>query len=320
MGEYIKNNEEKKLEDYLKSEDLEHTSKKFLTKFDTLVTDQQVIIICIVTGMIGLLLFKSAFKDGNYTCENFVMNVYIYVLMGLLLMALTTVTILRSYKDENLYSAVKNIGKISKTMLIVYLVGIIILFMILVGGLHYFKYNIIASHLIWLLLIVLFGILFVPLYISLKANNLFMKTLLSTIIVVAIITVFVIYKKDLLNEYLTDNVTNLIYLILLIVIIAKLVTYYIYGFNIKELKDIRVYFAYGLVVIFTYFMLVDTRDVLNITKENCENALKNCVNNNELQLTELCDNYPSYPLKSFDIFLNIINLFQNLATIYSEGE
>ena len=317
MDEYIKNYEEKKLKDYLKSEDLEHTSNKLLTKFDTLVTDQQVIIICIVTGVVGLLLFKSAFKDGNYTCENFVMNVYIYVLMGLLLMALTTVTILRSYKEENLYSVFNNL---SKTMLIVYLVGIFILFMILISALHYFEYNIMASHLVWLLLIMVFGIICLPLYVSLKANNLFMKTVLSTIVVVAIITLVVIYQKDLLNEYLTDNVTNLVFMILIIVLFAKIITYYVYGFDIKELKDIRVYFAYGLVVIFTYFMLVDTRNILNITKETCENALQNCVNNKELQLTTLCESYPSYPLKSFDIFFNIIQLFQQVATIYSEGQ
>ena len=317
MDEYIKNDEEKKLKEYLESEDLEHTSNKLLTKFDTLVTDQQVIIICIVTGVVGLLLFKSAFKDGNYTCENFVMNVYIYVLMGLLLMALTTVTILRSYKEENLYSVFNNL---SKTMLIVYLVGIFILFMILISTLHYFEYNIMASHLVWLLLIMVFGIICLPLYVSLKANNLFMKTVLSTIVVVAIITLVVIYQKDLLNEYLTDNVTNLVFMILIIVLFAKIITYYVYGFDIKELKDIRVYFAYGLVVIFTYFMLVDTRNILNITKETCENALQNCVNNKELQLTTLCESYPSYPLKSFDIFFNIFQLFQQLATIYSEGQ
>ena len=41
----------------LKMNDLEHTSNKLFTKFDELVSNQQVIMICIVTAMIGLIIF-----------------------------------------------------------------------------------------------------------------------------------------------------------------------------------------------------------------------------------------------------------------------
>ena len=68
------------LKKVLKMNDLEHTSNKLFTKFDELVSNQQVLMICIAVAAVALIIFKYAFKDNKYTCENFALNIYIYVL------------------------------------------------------------------------------------------------------------------------------------------------------------------------------------------------------------------------------------------------
>ena len=98
--------------------------------------------------------------------------------------------------------------------------------------------------------------------------------------------------------------------------IPKIIAYFIFDFKFKELKDFRVIIAYILVVIFTYLLLDDTKKILEISKESCENALTKCNFNNT---SDICENYPSYPNQSMNIFLDIINTFQQLGVIYSSG-
>ena len=74
-----------------------------------------------------------------------------------------------------------------------------------------------------------------------------------------------------------------------------------------------------VLLIFGYFLLKDTENVMNITEENCKIALKNCKDN----INENCniEDYPSYPQKSFNIFHDIIVIFQNIAELYlSSGQ
>ena len=237
--------------------------------------------------------------------------------MGILILMLTTLTIIKLYPKSNLFSLYRFSG--NKVSFMFYF----IIFLFIFGGLLYllqykFKYNILESHIIWLVLIIALGILFVPVYVSLKTNDLFMKTFLSTAIVVVIITLSVIYKKNLLSKYITQNNTNIVLLALFIVIIAKIIAYFILDFNFKELKDFRIIVAYIIVVIFTYLLLADTKKILEISNESCNIALDKCSFKNDN--LDICENYPSYPNQSINIFLDIINTFQQLGVIYSSGD
>ena len=300
----------------LNKKDLEYQKNKLFTEFDKITTNQQLIILFIIVAALGIFIFKFAFKNNQYNCENFVINVYSYVLMGILILMLTTLTIIKLYPKSNLFSLYKFSG--NKVSFMFYF----IIFLFIFGGLLYllqykFKYNILESHIVWLVLIIALGILFVPVYVSLKTNNLFMKTFLSTALVVVIITLLVIYKKDLLSKYVTENNTNIILLALLIVIIAKVIAYFILDFNFKELKDFRIIMAYIVVVIFTYLLLADTKKILEISEESCNITLDKCSFKNDDY--DICENYPSYPNQSMNIFLDIINTFQQLGVIYSSG-
>ena len=312
------------LKKVLKMNDLEHTSNKLFTKFDELVSNQQVLMICIAVAAVALIIFKYAFKDNKYTCENFALNIYIYVLMAILIIALVVVTVLRVFPNSNLISLYKFAG--NKYYLLFYIIILLFIIWGLIGLLGTHKYNILLSHCIWIILLVIFGLLFVPLYVSLKSNNLFMKTFLSTGIVVVIIILTIIYKKDLLTKYLTDESYNYVIIALMITIIAKILAYFILDFNIKELKDIRLYFAYILVVIFTYLLLYDTKQILDVTADDCNTALLECndktdiIKSIDIDIRDKCSKYPSYPVQSFNIFADIINMFQQIGIIYSSGE
>ena len=85
-------------------------------------------------------------------------------------------------------------------------------------------------------------------------------------------------------------------------------------------KNITVIISACVLLIFGYFLLKDTEQIMNITEENCNKALKNCNENttNSWKYNINCnlEDYPNYPQKSFNIFNDIIMIFKRISDIY----
>ena len=161
-----------------------------------------------------------------------------------------------------------------------------------------------------LVLIGVFSLLTSILYVLLKNHNLYNRVLYTTLLFVMVLLCIFYFKKDLIKKYLKDEYYFIVLILLFVVFLVELIYILFMGYD----KTTTVVTSACVLLIFGYFLLKDTENVMNITEENCKIALKNCKDN----INENCNikDYPNYPQKSFNIFHDIIILFQKIAELY----
>lgn len=276
-----------------------------LTKEDNNELMYTTIVIFVLMGVI----YFNAFENNNYTCKNILLNVYLYVLVTLLIFHVITLYFVKIKLHIQYYKVFSSFNII---------VSIVALIFILLGLFFTFDYvenNIIASHIILLLLIGFFSLLTSIKYAVLKKNNIYNKVLYTTVALVCMLLFIFYLYQDKLKAYLNEDYVFMVVMLLILVIIIELLYILIYGYT----KLITIVISTLVILIFGYMLLADTQYVLNITPDNCKTALKNC-NTNLLNPNCNINDYPSYPQKSFKIFHDIIVIFQNLANIFLTSE
>lgn len=273
-----------------------------LTKKDNNELMYTTIVIFVLMGVI----YFSAFENYSYTCKNIVLNVYLYVLITLLIYHAMTLYFVKLKYNIVYYKIISRYNIfITFIFLICIFVGLFLVF-------YKVENNIIASHIILFIIISFFSLISSIQYGILKKNNIYDKVLQTTVVLVFILLLLFYLYQDKIKQYLTESYTFIFLMLFILVIIIELLYILIYGYN----KYITIVISTIVIVIFGYFLLEDTKNVLNITPDNCKNALKNC-NTNLLNPNCNINNYPSYPQKSFNIFHDIIVIIQNIAQIYS---
>ena len=119
----------------------------------------------------------------------------------------------------------------------------------------------------------------------------------------------------MLKKYLKNEYFYIILILLFVVLIVEIVYILLIGYD----KTMTILISAIVLIIFGYLLLVDTQNILEVTEDNCNRALKNCktsIFNKDCNLND----YPSYPQKSFSIFNNIIVIFQRLGQIFLASE
>lgn len=321
--------------------------------YKTIISNNQELLILIVTICIVVFsIFKFAFKGTTYSCENYVLSTYLYVLLGLIITAFTTMSLIKLDNFRKYYYKY-------------YWPIIIVLIILTIGAsiiLHTHKYNFAISHLAWLFLCISSGILltsFIERIINNERNiekvlnneisvnklikeehikkknanrekmiNMLYKALYTTIIAVIVITLIAYFNLDFFKEHLTDNVMSVVSIgfIITAVIYICVWLYYTFFTDIKfmhYIKDVRVWFSYILITIFVIMLLYDTKNLLSVTKPDCEKALTHCNNTQNkvnsifnFEENEICEKYPNYAVQSIDIYHNIIDIFREVIIIF----
>ena len=260
--------------------------------------------ICVFILILIVIIYKNAFENDNYSCNNILVNTYLYVLISLLLFHLITLLFINGKLHIKLFEFLKN------TNVIIGLLGITGL---LFGLLYIFDTNynnILISHIMLLVLIGVFSLLTSILYVVLKNNNLYNRVIYTTLLFVIVLLCIFYFKKDFIKKYLKDEYYFIVLILLFVVFLVELIYILFMGYD----KTMTMVTSACVLLIFGYFLLKDTENVINITEENCKIALKNCKDN----INENCniEDYPNYPQKSFNIFHDIIIIFQNIAELY----
>ena len=235
--------------------------------------------IILILSIIFLILNKAISK-GNYTCNSYILNVYLYVALAFSLVAF----IVKQLEQHNV-----NVNSN-------YRLYMLILFIITIAsiiGIHFID-NIYITNLLWLVLIISFAVSIYPMYLILSNENIFMKTLISVVFIVLILTAIAFLKP----EYISLSWGNGLLVALTCGIIIHLVQYFIGGTSSK----FNLLLSYFFVLLFSLYLLYDTK-VLQVKAANCKNMLDN------LKI------YPNYPRESLGIILDILNLFTNLGNI-----
>ena len=127
-----------------------------------------------------------------------------------------------------------------------------------------------------------------------KEKNVFNETIITTIIMVVAITFLAFWKPELISLKLGS--------ILLVALIAGIIMRLVQFFTGNSSnKNMNLIFAYIFVILFSLFLLYDTK-LLQVKAVHCETLIKKGIK-------------PNYPRESMNIFLDLINLFANLGSL-----
>ncbi len=242
-----------------------------------------------VYGLIGILailivnVYNTAFKGGRFTCNKYILNTYLYILLALVIISLENIML-----DNQNISVEKIFGPFRGW------VGVILLFVVSIGLLLTLMSvnpkNVLLKHILWLAFVLFLGLLAYPSYISTLENNTFVATLFSTIGILILFTVIAFVRPN----WIQLSWGGVLSFLLLAGILTELCFYF---FGKKEHRQGRSKgMAYFFIALFTIFILYDTKKI--------QVAAKMCKESNV-----------DYINQSLGIVLDGLNLFQNLAIV-----
>lgn len=241
--------------------------------------NKQIIIIIIMILFVLINLMKSLNKQ--LTSKIYVQNTYMYVVIALLLFSL----ILMMMRNNNV---VINNGKSF---------AMFILTIIIIYGINYTQ-NKLIRHILWLIFIFSIAYIMQPIYNIIDAN-----TLWKIIITVAILTTGLIYYSSTVDINKFNSWSNYLFYSLLALIIFECFDLVFSNGNSNTNFRYKLYSMIAI-ILFSGFLLYDTKKI----EQNGIILSKLCNNN-----SNLCDKFLNYPGESLNIFLDIINLFNNIT-------
>lgn len=267
--------------------------------------------------IIILYIYKNSIKNGDFSCDNYILNIYSYILLSLII---TFIICLYVNENKELFDLYINI--ITNNY---YLIGYIIISILLIYIFHLpmIKYNIYYSHIIWLILLISISfnlIIITNLFIE---DNILYKTIGLTIIAVLLTKLFVYLNQDLIKKYLSKSKMYIYIISLLIVILSSIILNFNNNISFENFNMYENYLLYIFVFIFIIFLMSDTQKILNFNMEDCKKSLIYCKKTqdktsdlfNIKKEINCINNYPNYPLQSFSIYLDVINLFIKIGQI-----
>lgn len=247
------------------------------------------ILIILSSILINIIAIRRFAYDDNKirTCDDYILNSYLYVILAFLILALTVTSISEFSEVEKML--MRNINTLTLIITLVIYVGI------------YYKFyntdarNQIQLHLLWLLLVVILAVmLFLPLKIM-TMTDLFYQTIVITLFIV-IITSFIgiKYGKELISvnfdKYLRWALLFLILLSFAIIFFPQLFA----GMNRYQIMMMM-----GVLGLVIFILLLLSYN--NKLKERADNCHK--------------DNNPNYPLESINLYIKILNIMMDVFRI-----
>ena len=232
--------------------------------------------------LITFCIYKKAYKNNKLTCNNYILNTYLYIILSIIIVSIIVLSI-----DKNQNNLKNNLSKYQRFfwVLFIFTIGFLLSTMMIDPR------NTILKHLSWIAFVSLIGITMYPIYLYTKLNNVFLKTLITTLIIVIILTAVAFYKPQLISLSWGPILITL----LLIGIIMSMLNIFM-NKNKQSQNKWSYILSYSFVILFSFLLLYDTKK-LQVNAQKCI--------------------IPDYINESIGIFLDIINLFSNLGRINS---
>lgn len=243
-----------------------------------------------VYGLIGVLavlivkVYNTAFKGGKFTCNRYILNAYLYILLTLVIISLQNITMENNNVPiESIYQNFRGWGG----LILLLIVSFGLLMLVLTTN----PRNVILKHIVWLAFVLFLGILVYPSYLSTIENNTVVATLFSTIGILVVFSIVAFVKPDWISLSWGPTLGFL----LLAGIIAEL-CFYFFNRNSKNRVGRSKGFAYFFIALFTIYILYDTKKI-QVNARLCKESTVDYIN------------------ESLGIVLDAINLFQNMALV-----
>ena len=246
-----------------------------------------IVVICILIG-------NYAFKNGSLACDHYVLNTYLYIILAILLIFMV-VLINDKYGIFNYFILWISQGSMIRVIMIC------IILLILLSGLSYALLvvnptNIVASNTIWALLILILGISLIPTIWFGRLENVVGIAGVSTILITICVGLLGYYYGDEIVTFDWDKYLNYALMALIGIIFI--------GMFIIENPETMFNFIFIVsILILIIFILL----LLSNHKKLKENSEK-CIDGKTV---------PNYPVESFNIFIKMLNIFQELIRIFA---
>jgi len=260
------------------------SNNALLKLFCTLII---IVVICILIG-------NYAFKNGSLTCDHYVLNTYLYIILAILLVFMV-VLINDKYGIFNSFLLWMSQGSMIRIIIIC------IILLILLLGLSYALLkvnpnNIVASNTIWTLLILILGISLIP--------TIWFGRLENVVGIAGISTILISIGVGLLGYYYGDEIVTFDWDKYLNYALMALIGIIFIGMFIIENPETMFNFIFIIsILILIIFILL----LLSNHKKLKENSEK-CIDGKTV---------PNYPVESFNIFIKMLNIFQELIRIFA---
>ena len=234
----------------------------------------------------GALLFAflisiSGFKNGKPTCDNYVINVYLYLALSLIILG-----------------ALSTYIPWEKTMispLLLFVLSLVFIIMIsLQGNFQNNMTQVISSHIFWVLFILSISGTF-WIYLKLPVYQDYIN---STILIVSLIFIFMSMLVYINPEFFINTYGRAMAgLMVTLLIIIVLEIYYIFFTKNYAFSNTHRIVSYVVVLVFSLLVSYDTARIF--------------------MLADKCNNYPNYPKSSISFFLDVVNLFVRIINLRS---
>ena len=240
-------------------------------------------------GLIGILaliivkIYNTAFKGGKFTCNRYILNTYLYILLALVIISLQNITMERQdVPVESIFGVFRGWA------------GLILLLVISIGLLMFLMsinpQRVILKHIVWLVFVLFLGVLAYPTYLQTIQENTVIVTLLTTICILVGFSVLAFIKP----EWISLSWGPVLAFILLGAIIGEL-CYYFFSKD-KKVTGRSKAMSYFFIGLFVLFILYDTKKI-QVNAKNCKTSSVDYIN------------------ESLGIILDALNLFQNMADV-----
>lgn len=250
--------------------------------------------IIILSILILYLISSFSFKDGLPTCNNFLINTYLYLAfsicyLGLLIHFIHTYIFNRE-SDRN-----ELMAKFMPYFILLFISSLVLIYFIATqptfekDGTHVIK-----NHLLWIMFISMMAAIITP-RVSLAME----KHINETIYIVSSIFIVMSSIVYMFPKFFTDtyNYMQSALLISLIVIILLEIINAFVSDNVKHFIGNRRILSYIVIILFSVYISYDTKKIIH--------------------LSNICIDYPNYPKTSVNFFLDIINLFSRILFLKS---
>ena len=187
----------------------------------------------VATPIVAGLTYLSAFKNGKPTCDRFIVNNFLYLLITLMIY----ITSIKYYEKENINLSDKGVGAY---------IGLFILSIIVLVALFYVKNNFL-KHILLVIFLLLIG------YISKERMVNYDKELIKeTVLKVTLIVLGCVAFSLAFPNFIKPSMANVLIIALLVAIIFRIVDSLVLG------KKYHNYISYLIIFIFTAFVIYDT--------------------------------------------------------------
>jgi len=251
----------------------------------------------IIAFIICILIEKYAFKNGNLTCDHYIFNTYLYIVLAILIMFIVVLINDQYGIFNNLILWMISGG--TMRIYLIFIIYLIVIFALTYALMSVNPTNIIASNLIWLLLLTFIAFLIIP--------TIWFGRLTGVVGIAGILTIAITISVGLLGYYYGDSIVTfnwdryLNYALMILIAIMILGPYFIT--TSEGMSNFIVVVSFISLIIFILLLLSNHKKL----KQNADKCIDGKV-------------VPNYPVESYGIVIKIVNIFQDLINILARSK